>query len=189
MHDGETKGSAEVINGSAGDGHRSLERVNVLAEGNVVEHCGNSLYMLVAYLSPDDEWKVEDIRFVGNFIVNTGYGWRQKNQMELEEKGESAVMMNNVLATGEVLLENNLFYRATDTLIYVQGKDLQNEAIMPTFRNNTYVQDRDQVLFAKVDAQVDRYPETTLATSDQSLMEKCVQEYMGDTTGKVSVLE
>ena len=98
-------------------------------------------------------------------------------------------MMNNVLATGEVLLENNLFYRATGTLIYVQGKDLQNEAIMPTFRNNTYVQDRDQVLFAKVDAQVDRYPETTLATSDQSLMEKCVQEYMGDPTGKVIVCQ
>lgn len=189
IHDIENKGIAVVINGSSGDGHRSLERVNVLAEGNVVEHCGNSLYMMVEYLSPDDEWKVEDIRFVGNFIVNVGYGWRQKNQMELEEKGESAVMMNNVLATGEVLLENNVFYRATGTLIYVQGKDLQNEAIMPTFRNNTYVQDRDQVLFAKVDDQVDRYPETTLATSDQSLMEKCVQEYMGDTTGKVIVCQ
>ena len=61
--------------------------------------------------------------------------------------------------------------------------------MIPTMRGNTYVQDKGQMLFVKRDEQHDFYPETTLATSDQALMEKCIQEYMGDTSGQVIILE
>ena len=186
IHDCENKGIAIVINGGE---HDDSERMNILAEGNIVERCGSSVYLWTGLFGPDAEWKYENIRFHNNYFVNGAYGWRQRNMPALLEYGDQLINFNDILATGEILFENNLFYRAAGTLIYLQGRDLQNEAVMPIMRDNIYIQDRDQVLFAKVDDQVDRYPETTLATSDQSLMEKCVQEYMGDTTGKVSVIE
>jgi len=56
-------------------------------------------------------------------------------------------------------------------------------------RGNIYVQDRGQLLFVKRDDQFGYYSGTTLATSDQDLMETCVREYMGDATGEVIILE
>jgi len=66
--------------------------------------------------------------------------------------------------------------------------DLQNGDVLPTLRGNTYVQDKNQILFTKRDERR-VYPETTLAGSDQALMEQCVREYMGDATGQVIILE
>ena len=94
-----------------------------------------------------------------------------------------------MLATGEVLFENNLFYRGAGTLINCDGNDLQNGAVIPTMRGNTYVQDRGQLLYVKRDDQFGYYSGATHATSDQEQMESCVREYIGDATGKVIILE
>lgn len=188
IHDCENKGIAVVINGS--DGNPAwLNRTNILAEGNVVERCGSSAYMLIGLVSRNADWKFEDVRFINNYMVNGSYGWRQQNKRDLQDNSQQMVMINNVLATGEVLFENNLFYRASGTLIHFYGENLQKKPVLLTFRDNTYVQDAGQILFAKLDGWGGYYPETTMATFDQTLMEKCIKEYMGDTTGKVIILE
>lgn len=188
IHDCESKGIAVVINGT--DGNPAwLNRTNILAEGNVVERCGSSVYMMIEFVRPGLKWKFEDVRFVGNYLINGSYGWRQRNVRDLLDSEIQMIMCNNVMATGEVLFENNQFYRASGTLMRCNGHDLQNSAVIPTMRGNTYVQDKGQMLFVKQDEQHDYYPETTLATSEQALMEKCVREYMGDTTGRVIILE
>jgi len=91
--------------------------------------------------------------------------------------------------SGEVLFENNLFYRAAGPLVNWQGEDLQNGSVLPTLRGNTYVQDAGQVLLSKQDYRKGYYNETTIVTSDQAQMEKCVREYLGDATGTVIILE
>lgn len=188
IHDCESKGIAVVINGT--DGNPAwLNRTNILAEGNVVERCGSSVYMMIEFVRPGLKWKFEDVRFAGNYLINGSYGWRQGNVRDLLDSEIQMIMCNNVMATGEVLFENNLFYRASGTLMRCNGHDLQNSAVIPTMRGNTYVQDKGQMLFVKRDEQHDCYPETTLATSEQALMEKCVREYMGDTSGRVIILE
>lgn len=188
IHDCENKGIAVVINGM-GENTAWLKRINILAEGNVVEHCGSSTYMMIEFVQPDSVWSFEDIRFVGNYFINGGYGWRQRNFLELESDGNQLIKFNNVRPTGEVIFEENLFYRAAGALIDCHGEDLQNEAVMPIMQGNVYVQDKGQVLFKKQDEKQDYYSETTLATSEQELMETCIRDYIGDVTGKVIILE
>ena len=194
IHDCENKGVAVVINGGYGlnnGGHPSIERENVLVEGNVIERCGNSFYMMVEYMVPGSVWKFEDVRFMNNYVVNGGYGWRQMNQLDLEEKGVSAVKINNLRATGEVLFENNLFYRSAGSLICANAPENEEGkgAIFPTMRGNTYVQDRGQILFDNTMPMWKEGAGTTLLTSDQTIAEECVRDYLGDTTCKVVILE
>lgn len=188
IHDCENKGIAVVINGS--DGNPAwLNRTNILAEGNVVERCGSSAYMMIEFVARNVDWKFEDVRFINNYLVNGSYGWRNQNIRDLQDNSQQMVMINNVPETGEVLFGNNLFYRASGTLVHFYGENLKKEPVQLTFRDNTYVQDAGQILFAKLDGWGGYYPETTMATFDQTLMEKCVREYMGDTTGEVIILE
>lgn len=188
IHDCESKGIAVVTNAS--DGNPAwLNRFNILAEGNVLERCGTSAIMWVDNAAKDQQRKFEDVWFVGNYFVNGGYGWRLMNMRDLMNKGTQAVSAENLLVTGEVLFENNLFYRAAGALVNWSGNDLENSAVLPVMRGNIFIQDKGQVLFAKRDDRPGHYPEATLATSDQTLMEKCVREYMGDTTGQVIILE
>lgn len=188
IHDCENKGIAIVTHAS--DGNAAwLNRTNILAEGNVVERCGSGTLIWVDNADRDQDRKFENIRFVGNYFVNGSYGWRQMNTRDLTQAGTQAFAIDNMMATGEVLFENNLFYRSTGTLINCTGYDLQNSTMMPTMRGNTYVQDQGQFLFIKWDEGNNYYPETTLATSDQAMMETCVREYIGDTTGEVIILE
>ena len=194
IHDCENKGVAVVINGGYGlnkAGHPSIERENVLAEGNVIERCGNSFYMMVEYMAPGSVWKFEDVRFMNNYVVNGGYGWRQMNQLDMEEKGVAAIRINNLRATGEVLFENNLFYRSAGSLICANAPENEEGkgAIFPTLRGNTYVQDRGQILFDNTMPMWKEGAGTTLLTSDQTIAEECVREFLGDATGKVVILE
>lgn len=188
IHDCENKGIAIVISGP-GNNPAWLDRSDILAEGNVVERCGSSALLWVDNMSGNQNRKFEDIRFVGNFFVNGSYGWRNMNTRDLLDRRTQMIMFDNVLATGEVLFENNLFYRGAGTLIDCYGEDLQNGAVMPAMRGNTYVQDQGQLLFTKQDAAFGYYSDTTLANSDMVQMESCVREYMGDTTGTVIILE
>lgn len=187
IHDCESKGIAVVINGM--DRNPAwLNRTNILAEGNVVERCGSGTYMMIEFVQPGLTWKFEDVRFVGNYFVNGSYGWRQNNLRDLLDTEVRTVKLNNVRATGEILFENNLFYRGLGALVNHSGDDLQNGGVPPTLRGNTYVQDKNQLLFVKGDMH-GNHPETTIAITDQAEMETCVREYMGDTTGKVIILE
>lgn len=189
IHDCESKGIAIVTNFS--DGNRAwLKRDNLLAQGNVVERCGMNVYMWVDSAAKGKLVAFEDIRFTDNYFVNGGYGWHQMNKRDLTDADTQSIQFQNVLATGEVLFENNLFYRGLGALVNLTGDDLQGGgAVLPALRGNTYVQDKNQLLFGKRDELHDHYPETTLATSDQAQMEACVRDYMGDTTGKVIILE
>jgi hypothetical protein len=187
IHDCENKGIAVVINGM--DGNPAwLNRTNILADGNVVERSGSGAYMMIEFVQPGLSWKFEDVRFVGNYFVNGSYGWRQNNLRDLLDTEVRTVKFNNVRATGEVLFENNLFYRGLGALVNLTGDDLQNGGVLPTLRGNTYVQDKNQLLFVKGDMH-GNLPETTIAITDLAEMETCVREYMGDTTGKVIILE
>ena len=194
IHDCENKGVAVVINGGYGlnnKSHASIERVNVLAEGNVIERCGSSFYMMIEFMAPGSVWKFEDVRFMNNYVVNGGYGWRQMNQLDLEEKGVSAIVVNNVRATGEVLFENNLFYRSAGSLVYANAPESDEGAgaIFPTFRGNTYVQDRGQILFDNTMPTWKDGAGTTLLTENQAVAEECVREFLGDATGEIVILE
>ena len=188
IHDCESKGIAIAVDAPNGN-PAWLNRFNILAEGNVVERCGTSVLMWLDSTVMDQPLKFEDIRFVGNYFVNAGYGWRQMNVRDLLDRRTQSFSAENVPATGKVLFENNLFYCGAGTLIRCYGDNLQNGAVMPTMRGNTYVQNKGQLLFTKQDAKSGYYSDTTLATSDQELMETCVREYMGDTTGEVVILE
>ena len=189
IHDCENKGIAIVINGRDGDNHVSSNRKNILAEGNVVERCGSSVYMWVGNMGENDMWKYEDICFRNNYFVNGGYGWRQRNMLDLEEDTVNLIFINDVSPTGEIVFENNLFYRVAGNLINWYGQDIQSGEDFPTFKGNTYVQDKGQMLFTKQDNIVDYYPECTLATSNIELAEKAIHEYIGDSTGKVIIFE
>lgn len=186
IHDCENKGIAIVINGSAGDGHASTSRMNILAEGNIVERCGSSVYMWVGNIGGNEAWKYENITFHNNYFINGNYGWRQRNMLDMEEKYSDLISFNDVRATGDVSFEGNLFYRAAGVLISQVGRDFAEGAFTPIMQGNTYVQDKGQVLYVKADSNSDY---AVAVTSDQTLMEKCVREYMGDTTGKVIILE
>lgn len=194
IHDCENKGVAVVINGGYGlnnKSHASIERVNVLAEGNVIERCGNSFYMMIEFMAPGSKWKFEDVHFMNNYVVNGGYGWRQMNQLDLEEKGVSAIVVNNVRATGEVLFENNLFYRSAGSLISANSPESDEGAgaIFPTLRGNTYVQDRGQILFDNTMPTWKDGAGTTLLSENQAIAEECVREFLGDATGEIVILE
>ena len=186
IHDCESKGIAIAVNASGESAW--LTRCNLLAEGNVLERCGTNVVMWIDNGAKDHLQKLEDIRFTGNFFVNAGYGWRQRNMRDLQSMFTQAVAFEGVKATGEILFENNLFYCAAGSLMTWYDDDLQNGDVLPTLRGNTYVQDKNQILFTKRDERR-VYPETTLAGSDQALMEQCVREYMGDATGQVIILE
>ena len=186
IHDCENKGIAIVINGSDGDGHASTNRMNILTEGNIIERCGSSVYMWVGNIGADEAWKYENITFRNNHFVNGNYGWRQRNMLDMEDNYGQLINFNAVRATGDVSFEGNLFYRAAGVLINQQGQDLIEEAFTPIMRDNTYVQDKGQVLYAKLDSNSDY---AVAATSDQDLMETCIREYIGDDTGEVIIHE
>ena len=189
IHDCESKGIAIVTNFSNGN-KAWLKRDAILAQGNVVESCGMNVYMWVDSAAKGKMIAFENIRFVDNYFVNGGYGWRQMNKRDLTEADAQSIQFQNLLATGEVLFENNLFYRGLGALVNLTGDDLQDgSAVLPTLRSNTYVQNAGQLLFGKRDEINDVSPEITMATTDQAQMERCVREYMGDTTGEVIILE
>lgn len=103
IHDCESKGIAVVVNGM--DGNAAwLQRFNILAEGNVVERCGNGVMLWVDNAVKDKSLAFENIRFTDNFFVNGSYGWRQMNTRDLVDNRTHTFSAENVLATGEVLL-------------------------------------------------------------------------------------
>ena len=160
--------------------------MNILTEGNIIERCGSSVYMWVGNIGADEAWKYENITFRNNHFVNGNYGWRQRNMLDMEDNYGQLINFNAVRATGDVSFEGNLFYRAAGVLINQQGQDLIEEAFTPIMRDNTYVQDKGQVLYAKLDSNSDY---AVAATSDQDLMETCIREYIGDDTGEVIIHE
>ncbi len=190
VHDCENKGLAVVINGAE---HGSAqERVNILAEGNVVERCGSAVYLWTGLLAPNDVWKYEDIVFRGNYFINSAYGWRIHNEMWLGDGNgtvgdhDEALLANNIYATGKVQLENNLFYRAAGCLIRFNGADYSAGSKNPTLSDNTYVQDKDRLIFSQRDEANWPSGELAMLTSDDAaLLERCLREYIGDKTGKI----
>jgi len=186
IHDCESKGIAIVVNPSK----EWLNQSNILAEGNVVERCGTSALLCVNEPAIRMGLKFENIRFADNYFVNGCYGWRRMNMRQpMTIDAAQLLSFESLWTSGEVLFENNLFYRAAGPLVNWQGEDLQNGSVLPTLRGNTYVQDAGQVLLSKQDYRKGYYNETTIVTSDQAQMEKCVREYLGDATGTVIILE
>lgn len=189
IHDCESKGIAVVING---EGHSNLNREHVLAEGNVVERCGSSIYFMVELVRPGATVKFGDVHLVNNWFIDSAYGWRIHNQMWWGTGGNSvtrgehceALTNNNITPTGEVVIENNLFYRAAGTLITFRGDDYSAGSANPTMRGNTYVQDKDQVLFEQREEGERSQPLGILASDG---VEARFRQYTGDTTGKVII--
>lgn len=189
IHDCENKGIAVNIVGT----HASHERVNVLAEGNVVERCGSSIRFWMGLFEPDDVWKFEDIVYRDNYFINSAYGWRIHNEMWIGS-GVGTVgscdeaLASEMYATGKVQLENNLFYRAAGCLFWINGADRSASLEKPTMSGNTYVQDKDHLMILL--QRFDVNPGSRLAMvalDDPALMEECLREYMGDKTGKIIV--
>lgn len=193
IHDCESKGLAVVINGNGGDGHSSLERVNILAAGNVVERCGSAIYLWTGLFAPNDVWKYEDIIFQDNYFINSAYGWRTHNEMWLNSGSgtvghhDEAVSVSAIYSTGEVRIESNLFYRAAGCLVSFEGDDYSTNSKIPTMSGNIYVQDRDQLLFYQRDEVDSMTPIGTVVTDDIAQLEQCVREYIGDQTGSIVV--
>ena len=195
VHDCENKGIAIVINGGYGDvggnSHASLERVDVHVENNVIERCGSSIYMMMEFIAPGSAVKFEDIYVDGNYVINTGYGWRVHNMyMQGNDVGTygshcEAVAINNIEPTGDVVLSNNLFYEAAGPLVFYYGKDFRYSAT-PTMISNTYVQDENHVFFMKKDETAEKY--TSIVTLNQlEQLETCVQNDIEDSSGTVII--
>ena len=190
LHDCESKGIAVVINGSS---HASLERINVLAEGNVVERCGSGIYMMVEFIPAGGKVRFENIRLQNNWFINSGYGWCSYTDVwdgtALGSLGEhqEAMTINNITPTGEVRIANNLFYRSTGPMISYYGKDFSSDAKVPTMSSNTYVQEADHLLFFQRDEVGSMAPRGTLASEDTARVNGCLRSYIGDATGRVIV--
>ncbi|MCM1241518.1 MAG: right-handed parallel beta-helix repeat-containing protein, partial [Roseburia sp.] len=194
IHDCENKGIAVVINGNGegGDGHASLERTDVLIEGNLIERCGASIYMWTGLFAPDDVWKFENVVVRNNYVVNAAYGWRTHNQTWIGNgfgtpgTQGNAVLISDLQSTGEVLFEGNLFYCSAGPLICFEGNDFSDNANLPTMRGNTYVQSAEQLLyFCQDQSRSDEAAQSMLATENTALMEQCIKEWIGDTDGTV----
>ena len=190
LHDCESKGIAVVINGSS---HASLERINVLAEGNVVERCGSGIYMMVEFIPAGGKVRFENIRLQNNWFINSGYGWCSYTDVwdgtAIGSLGEhqEAMTINNITLTGEVRIANNLFYRSTGPMISYYGKDFSADAKVPTMSSNTYVQEADHLLFFQRDEVGSMTPRGTLASEDTARVNGCLRSYIGDATGRVIV--
>ena len=188
IHDCLSKGIGIVIHGNAhGKGHASLERVNIRAEGNVVERCGNSIYFWTGLFTESDagNQRFEDISISGNYFINSGQGWCVHNQMWTgNEIGEQcqAVKINSLHRTGEVMIVNNLFYRAAAPLIdyYLD----HNGSDTPTMRDNTYVQDEDQVMFFQRELNEQEQVDGVLAKDGA---EALFRQFVRDSSGMVVV--
>ena len=142
IHDCENKGIAVVING---DGHASLERKNVLAENNVVERCGRSVYMMTEFVPEGEKTVMEDIYFKNNYFINTGKGWRAHNEMWLGNgNGTSgsdceAISLLSIHKTGEVLFDGNLFYKPRGACMLTLFVNNTRKVDHASYKNNKFV--------------------------------------------------
>ena len=191
IHDCESKGLAVVSSG----GHATLNRVGILAEGNVVERCGSAVYFWTGGFQPGGGFRLEDVTIRDNYFINTAYGWRAHSEMwgvgSIGTTGicREAVTIAELWSTGDVRLENNLFYRAAGCLLRFEGNDFSAESKLPVMSGNTYVLDKGDLLLFKRD-NVSEYPSGligALASNDSALMEKYLREDIGDSVGSVVV--
>ncbi len=192
IHDCESKGIAVVINGGAagGDGHDQI-RKDILAERNVVQRCGGSIYLWTGNLDESIGWTYEDIVFRGNYLIDCGYGWCRNNDISQGNRSETASALNvpGLLSTGEVRIEENLFYRSAGVLVNCHGIDITVQGSFPIMDENIYVQDEGGALLRKADElHGDMVPGNFLASSDADVMERCMREYLGDENGTIYVI-
>ena len=103
--------------------------------------------------------------------------------------GREAVTVAELWSTGDVRLENNLFYRAAGCLLRFEGNDFSVESKLPVMSGNTYVLDKGDLLLFKHD-NVSEYPSWkigALVSNDSALVEKYLREDIGDSVGSVVV--
>lgn len=191
IHDCESKGLAVVSTGS----QATLNRAGILAEGNVVERCGSAVYFLTSAFQPDESFRYEDVTIRDNYFINSGYGWRAHNEMwngtgyGTVGGGREAVTVTDLWSTGDVRLENDLFYRAAGCLVRFEGTDFTADSKLPIMSGNTYVLNSGDLMLSKRD-NVSEYPSGqigALASNDSALTEKYLREGIGDKTGTVVV--
>ncbi len=192
IHDCESKGIAVVINGGGegGDGQTQI-RKDILAERNVVQRCGSSIYLWTGNLDEAIGWTYEDIVFRGNYLIDCGYGWSRNNDIPQGNRSGAASALNvaGLFPTGEVRLEGNLFYRSAGVLASYYGRDAMEQGSFPIMNGNIYVQDEGGALLRLADElHGDLVPGNFLASSDADLMESCMREYLGDENGTISVI-
>lgn len=187
IHDCENKGIAIVIN----NGHQTYIRKNILAENNVIDRCGNGIYL---YINPDIKQKkeYENILFTGNTIINSGMGWRAQNYHMLTDNQELGVGLNLTFTrkTGDVTLKDNLFYCANGPIIRRMIIDDITFDDLPVLSGNTYVQREDMLLVMSRDENDDssHIPGNSLATDENDIMKSVIEEEVGDSDGKVIVI-
>lgn len=192
IHDCESKGIAVVINGrrEGGDGQDQI-RKDILAEHNVVQRCGGSIYLWTGFLDEAIGWTYEDIVFRENYLIDCGHGWCRNNDISQGSRTSVASALNvaGLFPTGEVLLENNLFYRSAGFLINYYGRDAAEQDNFPIMKGNCYVQDEEGALLRLSDeVHGDLVPGNFLAVQDEDLMESCMREYIGDKEGTIFIL-
>ena len=142
IHDCENKGMCVVNNGES---HDNLDRHDILAENNIVERCGNSVYMLTLSIPDDVNAVFEDITFRGNYFINSGKGWRAHSQMWIGNgfgssgSGCEGVLMQHIERTGTVTFDNNLFYQPKGSCISIYTGSGREKNDSATFKNNRYI--------------------------------------------------
>ncbi len=192
IHDCESKGIAVVINGGGeGGDEQSQIRKDILAERNVVHRCGGSIYLWTGNLDEAIGWTYENIVFRGNYLIDCGYGWSRNNDLPQGNRSETASALNvaGLFPTGEVRLEENLFYRSAGVMVNCYGRDVMEQGSFPIMNGNIYVQDEGGALLRLADElHGDLVPGNFLASSDTDLMESCMHEYLGDENGAIFVI-
>ena len=191
IHDCESKGLAVVSSGNPA----TLNRVGILAEGNVVERCGSAVYFWTGGFQLDAGFRFEDVTIRDNYFINSAYGWRAHSDMWVNGGigavglDREAVTVAELWSTGDVRLENNLFYRAAGCLVRFEGNDFSAGSNLPIMSGNTYVLDKGDLMLSKRD-NVSEYPFGqigALVSNDSALMEKYLREGIEDKTGTVIV--
>ncbi|MCR4945792.1 MAG: hypothetical protein K5929_02450 [Lachnospiraceae bacterium] len=193
IHDCESKGIAVVING---DGHHAtLSRKNILAENNVVERCGMTTYMMTEFVQEGLTTVLEDVYYKNNYFINSSYGWRLHSEMWIANGwgtyGDacSGSQFHDIGRTGDVVLENNLYYGSNGTLINFSYENKKTDDA--TFINNKFVIPEGSIIFFSCisgdsDGSSEKY---LLAIGTKKQINKAIKQTIGKKAGTIEFLK
>ena len=180
IHDCENKGIAVVING---DGHHSnLVRKNILAENNVVERCGMSVYMMTEFVEEGKTTVFEDITLKNNYFINSGKGWRAHSEKWVGNgwgtlgDGSSGSYFNTISRTGKVIFEDNLYYGSEGPYIQFLMEKKSTDSV--EFKNNRFILPDGCLVYDSYVGEDDKETRIlNIGTKEQ--IEKEIKKYIG----------
>ena len=114
----------------------NVER-NIVYRGNTIWNCEYSF----EYWNRGPESLTEDIVFENNVCVDAGFGWGHAQRPD--PNGRHVMIYNNEAKTKNMVIRNNIFYRATESLVRIDS-DFRDGLSM---EGNVYWQPDGEMVF------------------------------------------